>query len=326
MKAILSLVIAVSLLGFIAFYKYSSTRCGKLQAQVEIEREKNDELQKKFRLLEQKMQLEEIRLQELITKIAEFEKKERMAKALNESRRLEEEKNKRQQLLADKEEELRKLKQQLDNISASPAARTINAAALAKRINAVKSKINHRTRELQKIDQLVGNIRFVCFDMCINGTDIKFERKMTRTCQTTVSGGIYFCEHYDMTGNDYCTHHNRHHKNWKFPNRYRDDHTTAVRYLCRAHKIVWDRNSADTYYATHRNSRAILGNRIKYRSEIKNLQNELSRRELEYASILKRNKNIESLNRRAADSVQNKKNELSGKIETLENEIAELKN
>ena len=56
MKTILALVIAVSLLGFLAFHKYSSVRCAKIKAQVEIEREKNDELRKKVRLMEQKMQ------------------------------------------------------------------------------------------------------------------------------------------------------------------------------------------------------------------------------------------------------------------------------
>ena len=64
MRTILALVIAVSILGFLAFHKYSNVRCAKLGVQIEAEREKNDELRKKITLLEQKMQLEALKMQE----------------------------------------------------------------------------------------------------------------------------------------------------------------------------------------------------------------------------------------------------------------------
>lgn len=325
MRTILALVIAVSILGFLAFHKYSNVRCAKLGVQIEAEREKNDELRKKITLLEQKMQLEALKMQELMKKLEAANMEDKKDKELEEQKRLAEEKRKRQEMIAAKEAALLKLRKELESMDGDTGVREVDASAIVKRMNAVKSKINSRNNDLQSIEKLIGNVRFTCFDMCINGTDVKFERKMTRTCHVTVSGGIYFCEHYDMTGSDFCVRHRRHHKNWKFPNRYRDDHDSAVRYLCRAHKTVWDKNTADSYMTTYRNSRAIISSRMRFRSEIASLRRELSRLEAEYAAVMKKNKNIEIINRKKTSSLEFRKAELNKKIEAFENEIGELK-
>ena len=321
MRIILILAIVASAGGFLVFHKYTEQRCAVLKVQLEKEKEKSEELQKKYAVLEQKLQLESLKLQEMLKKQEQEAslKKNAEEQALREqAARLKEEK------LKEKTAQLEKLKAELEAVSAKPGSRKINTAILSRRISFVKNKINQRNSDLKKIAELVGNKRFACFDMCINGTDVKFTRKMTRTCKVTVSGGIYFCEHYDMTGSDFCTRHLKHHRNWNFPNRYRDDHESAVRYLCRAHKTVWDAETAAKFRSAHNNSRAILGNQIKYRNEVVALKRELFNLEREYKTALSRNNMIESANRRNSAAAESKRNGLQEKISALEAEIEEL--
>ncbi|MBQ4315307.1 MAG: hypothetical protein IJC21_07690 [Lentisphaeria bacterium] len=321
MRIILALVIIAGACGFFGFHKYSEKRYDALKIKFEKEREQSEELRKSITVLQQKLQLESMKLSELLKKQEDDERNRRLAE---ERARKEADAKERAEKLALKQKELEDAKRELSNVRSSRNGKLIDVAAVSAKINAAKSKIREREGWLRKINELIGNNKFACFDMCINGTDVRFERKMTRTCRATVSGGMYFCEHYDMVGTDYCTRHLHHHKSWKFPNRYRDDHITPVRYLCRTHKVVWDSETANTYRNTHRNSRAILGNQMQYRREVTALRKEIHYLEGVLRNAAVHNRRVESNNRRNAEAVEQKRNEIESKIAQIEKEIAEL--
>lgn len=323
MRIILVLMLIAGACGFFGFHKYTEKRHNNLLMQLEREREKYDELNKNFVLLQQKLLLETMKNSEPAVKPKENQENDLLAA---EKFRLEQEKQRRLRLISAKEDELEKLKTQLRQIPRSKQLVLYNTENIAKQISETKQKIAFRENMLRKVAALINDNKFACFDACIRGTDIKFERKMTRTCKSVVSGGIYFCEHYDMTGSDYCTRHLRTHRGWDFPNRYRDDHITAVRYLCQTHKVVWDSSSKNTYMVNHRHSRVILGNRTKYMQELRSLRKNLTIFEGNYHNAISKNNVMKQKNKRSAEQYENQRQSLVQQISALEQQIANLKN
>ena len=322
MRIILVLIIIAGACGFFGFHKYTEKRQRILVNQLERERERYEELNKNLMILQQKLLLESMKNSELGPKlIQETPKADDSARKSQE----EQERQKRLQLIAAKEKMLQDLKEKLLKTASVPGAALIDTSAIEQKISNTKSKINAREVLIKKAAALVGDKKFACFDSCINGTDIKFERKMTRTCRSVVSGGMYFCEHYDMLGTDYCTRHLHYHRNWKFPNRYRDDHRTDVRYWCRTHNVVWDKQAKSVFLTNHQHSRAILGNRMKYIQEVNSLKKNLLYFERVYNVAMAKNKSIKMNNERNTETVENQKKLLEKQIFSIEQEIAALK-
>ena len=315
MRTVLILMLIAGIGGFLAFHKYSERRYSDLRMQLEKAHEKNEELLKKIRLLEQKLQLESL-------DDAEIKRPVPVKTPAGDDRAAAQRENERK--IAEKQKELDKLKAELELVSAKRSLPKIDVDVISRKMEIIKSKINQRHRDLAHISQLLKNHLFVCYDMCINSTDVTFERKMTRTCRSTVSGGIYFCDHYDMTKTDFCTRHLKHHRNWNFPNRYRDDHISKVNYLCRAHKNVWTAEMAAEYNSKYRNSRAVLANQVKYRNEISQLSRELGRLENERQAAVRKNAQIEKANQRNLKAAEEKRAALQKKIDVLEKELEEL--
>ena len=319
MRTILVLLIIAGVCGFFGYHEYTTKRHKALIAQLDKEREKYDELNKSLQLLQQKLQLESMKVQELQKNQTAVQTPTDNINTTDETQSAE-----RAKLIAEKQQTLKKLQLELKRVTAAGKVNLINTEDIENRINNIKKEIQEKEALLKKVSSLIGNKNFVCFDMCINGTDVKFERKMTRTCKATVSGGIYFCEHYDMYGSDYCKRHLHNHNSWKFPNRYRDDHISDVRYHCRTHNIIWDRETANTFFANHRHSRAILGNRLKYTNEINYLRRSLYALERSYNIAIAKNKAARKEYERNAAHAENKRNEIEKQISSIESEIAKL--
>ena len=79
MRIILALVIIAGACGFFGFHKYSEKRYDALKIKFEKEREQSEELRKSITVLQQKLQLESMKLSELLKKQEDDERNRRLA-------------------------------------------------------------------------------------------------------------------------------------------------------------------------------------------------------------------------------------------------------
>jgi DNA repair exonuclease SbcCD ATPase subunit len=331
MRVILVLVIAASLLGFFGLHKYHTKHYAEIIRRIDKEREKNEELQRQIDFLQKKLELETMKNEnERQRKLKEQQDAERAARQAAENARKAASEKQRSEAIEAKQKEIAELKERMSQLRAPGAKRVLSTAGITAKIGALQRRINFLNTQISQANRLRSDIRYACFSLCINGTDVKFTRKMTRVCRVTVSGGMYFCDHYEMrqlngqAGSDYCTRHRVYHERHKFPNRYRDDHLSQVHYWCRQHKLVWNEQLKAQYTANFSGSGSVIGNAHRFIVERDRCRKELFQYQRDLDRINAHNKRASDANSHSQAAVDSKRQELQSQIDRLENEIKEL--
>ena len=317
MRTIIIGIVVIAALGGFGFYKYMAEKEAELKRiqlkiqQEKIELQRQEKLRREAELeaarkeadkqagksaLRQELAAEEAKLAELKIKLAEQKSK-----------------------LSEAEEKVSERKEQ-------NAENKTQLREMLEKITVLKREVSECQKSIDDCKRFALETRYICYDMCIKDSSIKFERMMTEECRSVVPGGIYACLHKYRTGRRYRDDRGIRYKRESRRKHDKDHHHTAkVSFECLQHKVLWTERSAEEYRSKYIGSpRELAETQKKMEKELVLLRKDLDRQQASYDVLLQENKTSIRNRRDGIAEIRQKVNETERLIVRSEGEIRRL--